>query len=120
MAEVKERIYYDKFVSEVSSNAFTQIRSYDIPQNSAYYFEIHLVMKSPSNQAVFKRSALFNRDNGSVEIVNETWNSDKSLKSNVNIDIDYQINYGSVDILAKNSDLTMSNWTGKVLLMVAK
>jgi hypothetical protein len=66
------------------------------------------------NRAMFKRTGLFYREGGNVQIQGVTWISDQTEKSHKGYDIGYVMGISTLSIMVKNANTNLTNWTGHI------
>lgn len=67
-------------------------------------------------RASFKRSGLIYRESSNVTMQGLTWQSDLTIKSNINFDIDYELTSNSLILKIKSSDPLPTEWFGSIII----
>jgi hypothetical protein len=67
-----------------------------------------------TQRCLFKRTGLFYKQGGNVQIQGPTWASDNTMSSTPNFGVSFNMNVTDVNITVKNSSANTTYWVGKV------
>lgn len=115
MATTHEVVQTDRFSVEIALAGYQSIKSYPIPNNSVLRLELTLVARQTdgSNRAMFKRTGLFYRQGGSVQI-EKVPHTDQTIKSDKVLDTEFILGPSEVTIQVRNALASATRWVGAV------
>jgi hypothetical protein len=110
----------ETFGLESSTDLLTPIYEIMIPNPSVVRIEVVVIARQSigGERAMFKRTGLFFREGGNVQIEGGTWLSDQTIKSNNTFDIGYIMGTSSLNISVKNANNILTKWTGHVKIEI--
>ena len=98
-----------------NSTSYENIYTVSLPNQCVCRLEIVVIGRTSDglNRCIFKRTGLFYREFSNVSIQNN-WISNEDIKSNVNLNIGYNLGISDLDIRVKSSTSGLTYWTGHV------
>jgi hypothetical protein len=108
----------ETFAMESNSTSFNPVYQIFIPNPSIVRVEVTVIARQQigGKRAMFKRTGLFYREGGNVQIEGDTWISTETVKNDNLFDIGYTKGVSTLDINVKNAENSTTKWTGHITL----
>jgi hypothetical protein len=99
-----------------SNAAFNSIWSFTLANNQMVRITVDVMGRQGNGLArcLFKRTGLFYKQGGNVQIQGPTWISNDTITSSTDFGIEYTMNVTDVGIVVKNAAGIATYWVGKV------
>lgn len=101
-----------------ASSGFEVCYTLAISDFSVVSFEFSAIARKVDGtaRASFKRSGLVYKESSNVIMQGTTWQSDFTIKSDTNFDIDYELTSNSLILKIKSSDSSPTEWSGSIIV----
>lgn len=105
----------DTFVMSSDDLNYNTIYSFTIPNFSTALITITFVGREDINERCgFKRTITIYRQGGIAQVIQPKWQSDYTMKSNKDFNVDYNIVMDTIHFRVKNANALETHWTGHI------